>query len=205
MVKWTSPVISDASGQLAESVVFSRWKGRSYMRTYVKPANPKTDKQVANRDVFDKLVKRYQSLATDTNVKSAWNERALEYRISGFNLFMKFGRSSWIKISTYDLPSGTTYPIDITVTYKCGIPLSEARVYVFDGTTWTDITPSEGLSAEGSFTYTVSAAGTYEFFLATNKVLKIGDTSPQHYQAVTKWFPDETMLGAKEARLTAQR
>lgn len=204
MVKWTSPIISDASGQLAESVVFSKWKGRSYMRTYVKPANPRTDKQVANRDVFDKLVKRYQSLATDANVKSAWNNRALEYLISGFNLFMKFGRSSWIKLSTYNFPSGTPYPQTITIYYQCGIPLSEARCYVFNGTIWTDITPAEGLSAEGSFTYTVPAAGTYEFYLATNKVLREGDTSPQFYQAVTKWYPDETIPGAKEAKLTAQ-
>lgn len=203
MVKWTSPIISDASGQLAESVVFSKWKGRSYMRTYVKPANPRTPKQVANRDVFDKLVKRYQSLATDAEAKSAWNNRALEYLISGFNLFMKFGRSSWIKLSNYEFPSGTTYPQSVTVTYKCGIPLSEARIYVFDGTTWTDITPAEGLSAEGSFTWDVPSAGTYEFYIATNKVLIEGDTSPQFYQAVTKYFPDETIPGAKEAKLVA--
>lgn len=203
MVKWTSPIVSDASGQLAESVVFSRWKGRSYMRTYVKPANPRTPRQVANRDVFDKLVKRYQSLSTDADVKSAWNERALEYRVSGFNLFMKYGRSSWIKLSNYEFPSGTVYPQSVTITYKCGIPLSEARIYVFDGAIWSDITPAEGLSAEGSFTYDVPAAGTYEFFIATNKVLKPGDTSPQYYQAVIKYFPDETIRGAKEAKLVA--
>lgn len=91
----------------------------------------------------------------------------------------------------------------LSIPFWSDFNLSEARVYVFDGTTWTDITPSEGLSAEGSFTYTVSAAGTYEFFLATNKVLKQGDTIPQYYQAVIKWFPDETILGAREAKLVA--
>ena len=203
MVKWISPIISDASGQLADSVVFSKWKGRSYMRTYVKPANPRTPKQVANRDVFDKLVKRWQSLATDADVKAAWNTRALEYLVSGFNLFMKYGRSSWIKLSNYEFPSGTTYPQTITITYKCGVPLSEARIYVFDGTTWTDITPAEGLSEEGSFVWDVPEQGTYEFFIATNKVLKQGDTSPQYYQAVTKYFPDEIISAAKEAKLVA--
>lgn len=196
MPKWVSPIFSDIRNAIGENVVFSQWKGRPYFRTYVKPAQPRTNPQKAHRAVFEKLMKRAQQIMADSNVKAAWAKRALEYLITAFNVFMKFGRASWIKVT----PTSGTAPVTVTIEYKCGIPLSEARVYLFDGASWSDITPSEGLSESGSFTHELSSAGTYEFYLATNAVLKEGDTSPQAYQAVTKWYPDETNGVAGEAK-----
>jgi len=203
MAKWVSSLFSDVRGKVADQVTFSIWKGRGYFRKYVKPANPRTAKQRAHRAVFKNLVKRYQELMADPDVKSAWNNRALERLISGFNLFVSWGRSSEISVSPESVTGGAS--TTVTITYKCGIPLSEARVYMFDGSTWTDITPAEGLSESGSFDYTFTpeSGKEYTFWIASNAVLKSGDTSPQPYQAVTKWKPDETIPGAKEAKVTA--
>ena len=49
----TAPLLSfSASGQIAKSMVFSRWKGRPYVRRYVIPSNPQSAAQTATRTVF---------------------------------------------------------------------------------------------------------------------------------------------------------
>lgn len=53
MAKPTAPLLSfDASGQIAQSLVYSSWKGIKYVRRYVVPANPNTTAQQATRNVF---------------------------------------------------------------------------------------------------------------------------------------------------------
>jgi len=43
MAKVTSPLMSiDASGSIASTIVFSKWKGRNYVRQLVVPANPRS-------------------------------------------------------------------------------------------------------------------------------------------------------------------
>jgi len=199
MAKWSSPIFTDIRNKVADSVVFSRWKGRGYFRSWVKPANPKTNAQKAHRAVLNNLVKRYQDITGTTGVKAAWNERALEYLISGYNLFVKFGRKSYVKAS----PGSSSGEIDVT--YLCGIPLAEARLFTFNSDEgWSDDTPADGLQAgEQTVTLTKTSGKTYEVFLATNAVLKEGDSTPQAYQAVTKWYPNTTNGTADEAKATA--
>ena len=198
MAKWTSPLFTDMRNKIADSVVFSRWKGRGYFRSWVKPANPKTNAQKAHRAVLANLVKRYQELTADSAVKSAWNARALEYLISGYNLFVKWGRSSYVKAE----PGSASGKLKVT--YKCGIPLSEARLYTYNASEgWSDDTPADGLqSGENTIEITKSADTEYVVFLATKNVLKEGDSSPQAYQAITKWYPDTTNGVAVEAKAT---
>jgi len=198
MTKWTSPLFTDMRNKIADSVVFSRWKGRGYFRSWVKPANPRTNPQKAHRAVLANLVKRYQEITGTEGVKSAWNARALEYLISGYNLFVKWGRSSYVKAEP-GAASG-----ELKITYKCGIPLSEARIYTFNASEgWSDDTPAEGLSSgENTITITKTAGTEYEVFLATKNVLREGDSSPQFYQAITKWYPDTTNGVAVEAKAT---
>jgi len=196
MPKWASPIFTDMRNAIGQNVVFSMWKGRPYIRTWVKPANPRTNPQKAVRAVLTNLVKRYQELMADPDVKSEWNIEALPYVISGFNVFVKWGRLSEISVS----PKSGAAPLDVTVTYKCGIPLAKATLLQFDGTTWTKIKDKGTLSAEGTVTVTGLAAGTYYFFLADDDVLKAGDASPQGYQAITKWKPDKVNGVAEECR-----
>ena len=53
MAKPTAPLLSfGASGTLAKTLVYSKWKGRPYTRRHVIPANPQTTAQTLTRDVF---------------------------------------------------------------------------------------------------------------------------------------------------------
>jgi len=198
MAKWFSVLFSDVRNKLGDQVVFSNWKGRGYMRTWVKPANPRTLKQRAVRDHMKKLVQRWQEISGDADVVSAYNNRALDYQISGYNLFVKFGRKSEI-----ECPATGSVGSAITITYKCEILTGEAGIYVVkpDGTI-EDITPAEGLSTSGTVEYTPAEAGDYYFFIAIKTVLKTGDTAPQEYQMVNKWKPDYTTGQAVEAKCT---
>jgi len=199
MPKWKSPVFSDLRNAIGDNVVFSQWKGRPYMRSYVKPANPKTNAQKAHREVMKNLVKRYQELVADTGVKTAWNAEALPFVISGFNLFTKYGRQSKISVS----PASGNAPLTVTITYTCGIPINKAGIVQFNGTTWTIVKDKGTLSSTPNSTVQVTGltAGTYYFFLADLDVLKPGDTSPKAYQAITKWAPDTANGIAKEAKV----
>jgi len=199
MPKWSSPLFTDIRNALGESVVFSVWKGRQYFRSWVKPANPRTAKQQANRDVLAKLVARWQELQSDPEVVSAWNKEALPFTITGFNLFVKQGMASNISC-----PSSGSVNTPFTVTYDLGIPADKARLYAIksDGTI-VDVTPSGGLEAGKGKTVsvTLTSAGTYYMFLANSGVLKTGDTSPQNYQAITCWSRDNVNGVAKEAKI----
>ena len=53
MAKPTAPLLSfGASGSLAKTMVYSKWKGRPYVRRHVIPANPKSTAQVLTRNAF---------------------------------------------------------------------------------------------------------------------------------------------------------
>ena len=53
MAKPTAPLLSfGASGTLAETMVYSKWKGRPYVRRHVIPSNPRSVAQTLTRDIF---------------------------------------------------------------------------------------------------------------------------------------------------------
>ena len=200
MPKWSSPLFSDIRKAIGQNVVFSSWKGRPYIRSWVKPANPRTPAQKAVRAVLTELVKRYQGLMADADVKAAWNQAALPYVISGFNLFVKYGRKSDIRAT----PESGSAPLTVTITYTCGIPIGRAGlVQVKDGTL-TIIKDKGELESGTDKTVTVelTESGEYEFWLADLEVLKAGDSAPQPYQLVTKWHHDKVNGVAKECKVT---
>lgn len=56
MAKPTAPLLSfGASGTLADTMVYSKWKGRPYVRRHVIPSNPKSTAQTLTRDIFRNL------------------------------------------------------------------------------------------------------------------------------------------------------
>ncbi len=190
MPKWKSPLFSDIRNAIGDNVVFSQWKGRPFFRSYVIPANPNTFKQKANRVNNTDIIKRFQGLMADPDVKAAWNVTALPYLISGYNVFTKWGRLSKISAA----PASGATPLAVVVTYTCGIPLARAALYCLKGTTWTDITPVAGFEAgpDKTFNITLTGAGTYYLFLADKNTVVPGDTGPMAYQAITKWKPNYT-------------
>lgn len=101
MVKVSAPALSlDASGSLAGTLVFSKWKGRNYVRTLVKPSNPKSGGQVGVRSMFKFLSQIWAGLS-DAN-KATWDDRADDMVASAFNAFMSYNQKRW---RDFDTPS----------------------------------------------------------------------------------------------------
>ena len=94
MVKVAGPAMSlEASGSLAGVMVFSRWKGRPYVRALVRPSNPKSGGQVGVRSLF-KFISQNWAAITSGN-KATWETRADQGVISTFNAYMGYNQSRW--------------------------------------------------------------------------------------------------------------
>lgn len=86
MPKVTAPLLSfGATGQVAKTQVYSSWKGVKYVRQYVTPANPRTEKQVSNRDVWKLLNAMY--LYAPAAIKQAFDAYAVGKPLTGRNKF----------------------------------------------------------------------------------------------------------------------
>jgi len=88
MAKVKAPFLSlGASGQLAKTLVGTTWKGLKIMREYVVPANPRTADQTTQRNAFTASVSAWRNYITDTDIRAAWNRKALQDPTprSGFN------------------------------------------------------------------------------------------------------------------------
>jgi len=85
-----SPLIVEASGKVKDTV-FSRWKGRAYIRSRVTPANPQSASQTAVRESLARCVSLWQSMTAD--MYTNWNTYASPYSISGYNAFMRQNRA----------------------------------------------------------------------------------------------------------------
>jgi hypothetical protein len=94
MALTTGPLMSlDASGSVAKTIVFSKWKGRNYVRQLVTPANPKSDKQVSVRGMFKFLAEAWAFLSAPN--QDTWDAIASSLSISPFNAFMREDQSRW--------------------------------------------------------------------------------------------------------------
>jgi len=94
MVKVIGPLGGfDASGSLAGSIVFSKWKGRNYVRRLVKPSNPKSGGQVGVRAMFKFLSQNWAALAAPD--KATWDAGADSKTISAFNEYMSKNQARW--------------------------------------------------------------------------------------------------------------
>lgn len=92
MAKVKGPLMSmGATGQLGKSLVFMTWKGIKDVRTHVVPANPRSDGQVAQRNVMKSAVASWHAVLFNALDLAAFNVLAsLQAGImSGFNAFCK--------------------------------------------------------------------------------------------------------------------
>jgi len=106
MVKVNGPMMSmDASGKLAGALVFSKWKGRNYVRSLVTPSNPKSGGQVGVRAMFAFLAQQWDGLGAPA--KASWQTLADQTTISPFNAFMSANQKRWRNF----LGPGQDYPI----------------------------------------------------------------------------------------------
>lgn len=88
MAKVTGPLMSlDASGSVAKTITFSKWKGRNYVRQLTIPANPQTGDQQAVRTKLGVIAKAARAVLTSAvdslHVGSAFFQAARDNAPSG--------------------------------------------------------------------------------------------------------------------------
>lgn len=157
MALWKSALFSDIRNKLGKQVVFSMWKGRAYMRSYVVPSNPKTNAQTANRLHMAQLVEFWQSKVVPTPEHvTTWNAAALSDLISGYNRFVKGARGFVISAVTLTHAS-FSLKVDST-----SLPLNEQTLYVLKADGFTVIAANKttlGVYTSTDFTGWTPAAG----------------------------------------------
>lgn len=93
MSRTTAPLLSfGASGAIAKTQVYASWKGRSYARRYVIPANPQTAEQTLTRSTFSFLTNLWKYMPAAAT--AAWDLYADNSRITNRNAFLKLNLSN---------------------------------------------------------------------------------------------------------------
>jgi len=88
MAKTTAPLLSfGASGQIGQTLVASKWKGRPYMRRYATPTNPNTTSQGHTRTAFSFLNAVFKTMPSE--VLAAWDVYATGQVMTDRNAFIK--------------------------------------------------------------------------------------------------------------------
>lgn len=77
----------DASGSLADAIVFSKWRGRTYVRRHAIPSNPKSGLQVGMRAAMKFVTQYWGSMSTAE--KAAWDTLAAATNITQLNAMVK--------------------------------------------------------------------------------------------------------------------
>ncbi len=134
MVKLNGPMFSmDARGKLADSIVFSIWKGRNYARALVTPSNPQSGPQTGLRSMLKFLSQEWTNLTPAE--KADWLTRAQQTVISNFNAFVSYNMLRWrsylnpSKLIPADQTGG---PVDDPVTTATG-GIRQISLSIVDG------------------------------------------------------------------------
>lgn len=97
----TGPLMSiDASGTLAETLTYAKWKGRNYVRQRVIPMNPKSALQTGVRSMMSWISQRWNGLSAPD--KATWDDMAETKEISPFNAYVGENLDRW---QTNDTPT----------------------------------------------------------------------------------------------------
>jgi hypothetical protein len=208
MVKVAAPMLSlEASGTIANSMTFSKWKGRPYVRTRVTPANPRTPKQIGIRAVMAFLARQWANL-TEAE-QSSWEEKAKQTNVSPFNAFAGTNAFEWrnghYPSKKYPAARSSTPPSAPTVSVTGGqrqvtISITTASTkpswgYSIHRSTQSGLTPSwtnavalVAADSNGNATYldTPLPAGTYYYVVKSfNSDGKDGAASAYQSASVT--------------------
>lgn len=92
MAKVQAPLFGfAASGSIAKTITYAKWKGIMYARQYVVPSNPRTAAQIEHRNKFRELVDHWHDDPCDITIRTALNLKAAErgLAMSGFNYYMR--------------------------------------------------------------------------------------------------------------------
>lgn len=129
----------DASGTLGGSIVFSKWRGRTYVRRHAIPSNPRSGLQVGMRSVFKYISQAFGGLTQ--NEKDAWDALAAPDNITQLNAQIRDSQSrarrneGWRK-GPNETPSATIDPptSPVAVAQNKSVDLSWTRPIADQGT-----------------------------------------------------------------------
>ena len=89
MAKVTAPLLSfSASGAIAKTQVYSRWRGIPYVRQHVIPSNPQTADQSKTRNVFSWVNGVFKLMSTDA--QAPWVGYSKGKPLTSRNACLKF-------------------------------------------------------------------------------------------------------------------
>lgn len=205
MVKVYGPMLSlDASGTIAKTATFSKWKGRNYVRNRVIPANPKSAAQVSMRSMMKFLSQIWDGLTAGN--KATWDELADAGQVSPFNAFIGRNMALWntYKGPTKEWPAAaagaggaapTTTPTagvkEISLSIADGAPPPDWGWAIHRSIT-TGFTPSRS-----TLVAAIERVGTPTVYLDTPLPTGVA----QYYRI--QGFADDSVMGALEAEVTA--
>ena len=87
MSRVTAPLLSfDARGKIADTMVYSNWRGVPYVRRHVIPANPKSTEQMKTRNTFSGLELRWKQ--GGSIMREPWNRFAVGQKFVGRNAYL---------------------------------------------------------------------------------------------------------------------
>lgn len=123
MARTVGPLMSlDASGSIAGTIVYSKWKGRNYVRQLVTPSNPRSPLQVSTRAMMRFLSQQWTPELTAPQ-KATWEDDAAALAASPFNAYIQTNLQRWTQFTspsketpvaaTGVVPTFTTLP-DVT-------------------------------------------------------------------------------------------
>lgn len=143
MAKTIGPLMSlDASGTVAGTITFAKWKGRNYVRQRVVPANPQTKAQTGVRATFGGAVALWK--ADQVNLASAFDTIAKQRNISAFNAFTAAVQKQYSKgFSAANTPD----PTNIAPTNN-DTSLAVAVEGKYLAITWTDNTDTDAWASD---------------------------------------------------------
>ncbi|MBA7572830.1 hypothetical protein ES708_14617 [subsurface metagenome] len=164
MAKLTGPFFSlKASGQLGKTIVAFPWKGINALRTYVIPANPKTEAQRTQRGYFEDAVDAWHDSDFSALDAAAWNRFAgiLAKIMSGFNAMIKtfvdeaILGNTWEKL--YQVTTSENLANSFTVTLHAATGLTPPTVHW--GTSKTHFPGSQDIGEIDGGNYATTIAG----------------------------------------------
>jgi len=181
-----SPLVTAASGKVKDTV-FSKWKGRAYIRARVTPSNPQSAAQTLVRESMARCVTQWQSF--ESQLTAAWNLYAGPFSISGYNAFVKLNRAAeeaGTDLTTSPINNDVLAVSDLAAATGSGAgeidltwtdPGQGAGYYAYimvrkDGEdTWTVADSATTLMSAAAYTITgLTAGATYEVTLASEKI-----------------------------------
>jgi hypothetical protein len=151
-----------ASGTVGHAVTFSRWKGRAYVRSTVKPKNPKSAGQKSVRATITFFAQQWKTIGSAS--QATWSASAKTLKISTFNAYVKQNQ----KLINTLLPPGQAY----SQTKSTTAPTSPTLAFTSTGITKIlTITPGANSAGWGWQIYASSTTITAPALQATMRVI----------------------------------